>query len=368
MRCKKCGKVMRKEELFCEACGYYNGEKDSSGWDDDQEKSIDDDYEDFDTKEDPEDKEEFEEFDLKANASGTKSNKFYYENEDLLEAFIGEDYKAIKKIPFNIFAFLLNWSYFLYRKLYITGIIGLIITGIVIVYYKKILLTYCIATVLILGVCFNFYYVFICKRKVEHLKKKYADTDKFGLLNICEEKGGVSLWPALIIYFLFIVAIFFSQVSVSINREHNTKFWQENSDNKATCLSLVKVGYDNLEKYKVPGTVDEAVCKISKASFVEYDVYIKTTEKAKIYYAYYHAENNEVTYKRNTKEINTLELKKANNKITEEEQTLLNSLKQIENNYSDISKQSKVEDELIRTKKNKSEKLNYVFEKEEIIR
>ena len=54
MRCKKCGKVMRKEELFCEACGYYNGEKDSSGWDDDQEESIDDDYEDFNTKEDPE--------------------------------------------------------------------------------------------------------------------------------------------------------------------------------------------------------------------------------------------------------------------------------------------------------------------------
>ena len=133
-------------------------------------------------------------------------------------------------------------------------------------------------------------------------------------------------------------------------------------------MSLVKTGYDNLEKYKVPGTVDEAVCKISKASFVEYDVYIKTTKKSRIYYAYYHAENNEVTYKRNTSEINTLELKKANDKITEEEQTLLNSLKQIENNYSDISKQSKVEDELIRTKKNKSEKLNYVFEKEEIIR
>ena len=41
---------------------------------------------------------------------------------------------------------------------------------------------------------------------------------------------------------------------------------------------------------------------------------------------------------------------------------------QIENNYSDISKQSKAEDELIKKKKNKSEKLNFVFSKEEIIR
>ena len=50
------------------------------------------------------------------------------------------------------------------------------------------------------------------------------------------------------------------------------------------------------------------------------------------------------------------------------EQDLLNSLKQIENNYSDISKQSKLEDELIDKKKNKSEKLNFVFTQEEVIR
>ena len=63
-----------------------------------------------------------------------------------------------------------------------------------------------------------------------------------------------------------------------------------------------------------------------------------------------------------------MELKKANDQITEEEQTLLNSLKQIENNYSDISKQSAAEDELIKKKQNKSEKLNYLFSKEEVIR
>ena len=365
MRCKKCGKVMRKEERFCESCGYYNGEKDNSGWDDNyDDHNLFDDYE---VEEKEEGNEEFEEFNLK-DSSGTKKNEFSYENEDLLEAFIGEDYKPIKKIPFNIFAFLLNWSYLLYRKLYITGILGLVVTGIIILFFPSIAITYCIATVIILGVLFNFYYVFVCKIKVERIKKKYEGTDKFGLLNICEEKGGVSLWPALIIYLIFILVIFFSKVTVSYNREHNARFWEENTDNKATCSSLVKVGYENLETYKVPGTVEEAVCKISKANVTEYDVYIKTTKGDKVYYAYYYAENKGVMYKRNTSEINELELKKANGQITEEEQALLNSLKQIENNYSDISKQSKAEDELIKKKKNKSEKLNFVFSKEEIIR
>ncbi len=367
MRCKKCGKVMRKEERFCEACGYYNGEKDNSGWDDTfkDEKSLDETHE-FDDFEN-----EVEEFNLK-DSSGNESTEFSYENEDLLEAFIGEDYKSIKKVPFNFFALLLNWSYVLYRKLYITGLVGLVITGIIAIFYTKALLTYAIIVSVALGVLFNFYYVFICKKKVEHIKKKYEGTDKFGLMNICEEKGGTNLWFALSAYFIFIAVVFFNVVDIDINPDHNPKFWQENSDNRATCSSIVKVGYNNIETYKIPGTIEGAVCKISKANFEEYDVYLKTKGDGKTYYSYFHAgkdvKDGGVEYRRNTSEISVLEVKKANDKITDEEQILLNNLKQIEDNYSDITRQSKVEDDMIKRKTNKSEKLNFVFTKEEIIR
>ncbi len=363
MRCKKCGKLMRKDEKFCEACGYYNGEKDNSGWDVDfKETNLLDS-----TDESEKGNEEYEEFTIK-DSSGTKKGEFSYENEDLLEAYIGEDYKSIKKIPFNIYAFLVTWSYFLYRKLYITGVVGLVISAIIAIFFNKIFFTYWIIVMIASGVLFNFYYVFVSKRKVEYYKRKYSDTDKFGLMNICEEKGGVNLWFALTAYLIFILVVFFSYVDIGVNRDHNPKFWKENSENQATCSSLVKVGYNNLETYKVPGEVEEAVCRISKANFIEYDVYIKTRKDGKEYYAYYHAEKDGIIYKRNTSEISDLELKKANSQITDEEQALLNLLKQIENNYSDISKQSKLEDELIEQKKNKTEKLNYVFSKEEIIR
>ena len=86
---------MRKEERFCESCGYYNGEKDNSSWDDNyDDHNLFDDYE---VEEKEEGNEEFEEFNLK-DSSGTKKNEFSYENEDLLEAFIGEDYKPLIKI------------------------------------------------------------------------------------------------------------------------------------------------------------------------------------------------------------------------------------------------------------------------------
>ncbi|MBQ6498025.1 MAG: hypothetical protein IJI58_04865 [Bacilli bacterium] len=364
MRCKKCGKVMRRDEKFCEACGYYNGEKDNSGWDDafKEEKSLDDTHE-FDDFE-----EESKELDVQLNTNTIKNTEVKEKKEDLLEAFIGEDYKSIRKIPFNFFAFLLNWSYVLYRKLYITGIIGLIATGIIATFFSNILLTYWIIMSVTLGILFNFYYIFISRKRINYIKKKYEGTDKYGLMNICEEKGGTNLWFALGAYLVFVLVVFFSYVSVTFNRNHNAKFFKENSENKATCYSVIKVGYNDLERFKVPGTVEEAVCKISKNNFAEYDVYIKTIEGEKSYYAYFYAETKGVLYKRNTSEIKDLEEKKEKGLITDEEQSLLNSLKQIEGNYTEIVSQSLAEDELIKKKKNKSEKLNFVFSKEEVIR
>ena len=109
MRCRNCGKKLREKEKFCTVCGYYNDGKD----DDFQVDGVLFDN-DLDLSDDSEIEENNElddtgEFDLKANASGTRDNEFYYKDEKFLEAFIGEDYKLIKKSPFNIYAFLLTF-------------------------------------------------------------------------------------------------------------------------------------------------------------------------------------------------------------------------------------------------------------------
>ena len=364
MRCKKCGKRLRKTEKFCTYCGYYNGEVDSTDWDADFEEVSFTDEEEPKKKKTKEDNGDFE----VSEKTKSKEEDFYYENEDLLEAYIGEDYKLIKKAPFNIYAFLLNFSYLLYRKLYITGIIGLIITAVIIIFFRGILIPYIVIALLLLGFGFNYYYVFIAKKRIEKIMRDYEGSDKFSLQTICEEKGGVNLWMALGIYFIFILVIFFSFVRIDFNREHNAKYWQENTENKATCMSLVKLSYGDLANYKVPGKIEEAVCKISKANFTEFDVYLKTSKGNKEYYTYYQTEGDGLLYKDNTSRISSLEKKKADDKITDDEQAELNTLKQMEGNFKDIKKQSEVEDELIKKKRNKSEKLNYYFNKEEIIR
>ena len=349
MRCKKCGKRIKKGDLFCNVCGYYNGEVENNDWDTNFEEVT---AEDFKEKRKP----------------GEKEEEFYYENEDLLEAYIGEDYKIIKKWPFNVYAFFLNFVYLLYRKLYITGVIGLIITTIVILFFRSILIPYIIIMMLLLGFGFNYYYVFVSKKKIEKIMSDYEGSDKFSLQNICEEKGGVNVLFALLIYLVFIIFIFFNIVTININRNHNTKYWKENTENRATCNSLVKISYEDLEKYKVPGKVSEAVCKVSKANFTEYEVYILTESNGKKYYAYFQTEGDGLLYKDNTSRIKILDKKKKDGQITNDEQSELNTLKQMDSNYNDIKEQSKVEDELILKKKNKSEKLNYLFTKEEIIR
>ena len=221
MKCEKCGKKLRKNEKFCTVCGYYNDEKDDLSpdeWDDG----------DYDLLSEEQNNENGQEINTVENSEEKKTISYSFEKERDLEAYIGEDYKMIKKSPFNIYAFLLNWMYVLYRKLYITGIIGLSIALLIALFYTRFILYYLIGSMVILGFIFNPYYIFIIKQRIKRLEIKYEGSDAYTFTEICEEKGGVNGTIALIIYFIFLVIIFFCLVRVNYNKDHNTKFWKEN--------------------------------------------------------------------------------------------------------------------------------------------
>ena len=357
MRCKKCGKKLKRNEKFCNSCGYYNGPKNEMNWDKNNKDDLD-----------LEDYQEEESFDLKEDASGTKEDEFYYENEELLEAFIGEDYKIIKKMPFNVYAFLLNWLYVLYRKLYITGGIGLLITLIVIVFFRDILLIYIGITMIVLGFLFNKYYIMVGKYKIERLLKKYDGTDKFALAEICRDKGGVNVVFALIIYFIFLVIVILSLYNFDFEVYNHPKYWQEDSDHLATCTSIVKVAYNDLENRKVSMNIEDAVCKKTDPNKENYEAYLKVKDGKRKVYAYYETTTKGLVYKEDTNGIEELELKSVNKTITKEEQVKLNSMKQLDDAYIEIKKAAKKEDDLIDKKKNTKEKANFLLTREEIIR
>ncbi len=400
MHCQKCGKKLKEGETFCSICGYYNSESEndeleerSGNWeidevdtlesdvlnaDEDEYETIEEDDDDFDynkdslvdivSETDAEDKGN-KDFKLKANSSGTKEKEFYYEHEEYLEYYIGEDYKIIKKSPFNIFAFLLNLMYVLYRKLYITGIIGLIISWLFIWKFKKYIIIYVIASLIIIGFGFNKYYIFVSKIKLEKLLKKYEGKDKFELEQLLKKKGGVNVPISLLIYFIFLVCVFFTFVKIDYTPEVKKKFVSENSENQANCISLTRNAYKNIEESTNGKEIVEATCKITvKGQKKDFEIYIKNLIDGKETYSYYKTNDKYIVYGGNTKDLEELEKREKENQISDSDKEALYALRKAKTEYNNIYNDSKEDDELIKEDKNTEEKLNYVVTKEEITR
>lgn len=351
MKCKNCGKRIKKQELFCHSCGYYNGDSTNVSWDNEADLFAED------KKEEQEPTEKNEE-----------SEEFAYENEDLLEAFIGDDYKTIKNSKFNIWAFLLSWVYFIYRKLLIIGSVGLLIAGLIIVFIRSLLIVYLIISMIACGFAFNPIYINIAKKKIEKMINDNPDEDRYTLANLAMEKGGESIIYALIFYAIFLIIIFFALVPFNINKNHNTNYWKENSENQANCISLIKTAYNTIEEETDLGDITEAACKVEKTTEKNYEVYLKTVKDDNTIYSYYKTENKYLRFINNTERYIELEKSNANGTITEADKELYNIIKSIESNYQDIFNQSKKEVQLIADKENTSERTNYIFTREEIIR
>ena len=291
------------------------------------------------------------------------------ENENFIKAYIGEDYEKIRFKNYNIFAGLLNWAYVLYRKLYITGILGLIITLIVILKFPKFAIIYAILVILLLCFGFNKYYVFISKIVIRNQQKKFEGTDDRSMEKILSRKGGVNVVLTLILYCLFLVALIYGMFHFTINQSHNEKFWNENTTNSASCISLTKIAYKDLPNEEINGQVIESTCKVTiNDSNNEYGIYLKILDGTKNIYAYYQTEGSYLKYRGNTKIVGELEQKLASNTISDQEKSIYNDLKSIELTYNDVYEKAKDEEKQITEKTNTRPRTDFYFTKEEITR
>ena len=402
MHCKNCGKKLKTNEIFCSSCGYYNGDKQDETKDEkennfesenidlslnnnsDDNISLDDDYpynddnisldDDISNNDDDlliEDNQDINDIEIQSfntkPEDSMKKSFFDFQYDRFLEAYIGEDYKEVARKKINIYAFFLNWMYFLYRKLYIIGIIGLIITGIVLRVFTKYFLYYLIVVMILSGLLFNPIYLFVAKKRVLYLKKKSQYDDDFSIEQLCKKKGGVNFVIALIIYALFLIIIFFSMYRVIFPSKHD-KYFKENSVNKATCTSIIKNIYFTRDSLKIDGNINEGLCNIVPGKNNNYNIYVKVDKNNTTYYLFYIAQDNKLSLKGNTLYINDLELKEQNKTISDEELTFLDNSRLIETRYRNIKNDSKTEDILIEKNKATDEKLNYILSEEEIKR
>lgn len=156
--------------------------------------------------------------------NNTHQNQFEYgqtynqigSDEDFLRAYVGNNYEKIKNNSFSIPTFFLGAYYFLYRKLYLYGIIlaAINLACSIIGGYTS-LASFIIQIIL----CLNFSKIYLqfAQKKIEIIKQSNLDKSNQELLEICRKKGGTSAGiPIAFACIIFIVAFTYG-VFIGIN-------------------------------------------------------------------------------------------------------------------------------------------------------
>lgn len=120
----------------------------------------------------------------------------YVIEEDLLVAYVGNNFEKIASQPFNFAAFFLNVWYLFYRKRIVYGIIYAILYIVLSTLINPVLVSFGLA--LIVGVAFNGIYMKEAKSKVQKIKQQNPSKTMAEIRDICKQKGGTSYLSLLI--------------------------------------------------------------------------------------------------------------------------------------------------------------------------
>lgn len=369
MVCKSCGNELRSNEKFCTVCGTYNDPDEEL-----EENSYDTDIEEFQLKGKSKDKKK------KDKKEKEKQKKIIEEAEELIEkedihqiedpyvaAYIGEDYKWVAERPFNIYALLLSWMYFLYRKLYLIGITGLAITGVIIKLLPIIIVPYIVLSMVFSGLFFNKIYLHIVEKRVSKIQRNTEGLGAFEITSICKKKGGVNVFIPLLIFFVFLVIMLSNYINISWNPT-SPNFWDENSNNQANCRSMGKRIYDSLDDYGVEGELVELGCEITNNQIKTYNIYLKLSQNGNTKYVYF--QNNKDGYfevKGNTDMIAELETLQSDYGLAENYREFLTTSKELSNKFSSLKDDAEYENKLINQDDDQKEKTHFIFTRDEIL-
>ena len=415
MVCRGCGKQLRNNQNICPSCGFYNDlENDSLEADDrdyfDNPKDatdsnsliLDDKYNDLSFEDDEADdidrvKEQEEIDDLfqekvlgkkpkkRKNDKGSnepdglgkasKNKAVEYidadDSADFIAAFIGEDYKWIVNKPLNIYALLFSWMYFVYRKLYIIGILGLVLVGVIVRYVPVIAPVIIILSMVLSAVIFNPIYLAVVKIRVQRLIDKYGDeTDNF-ILDKCIQQGGVNTPRALLVFLIFLVALFFTYYSINFGGK-KTKFFEENSENEANCLYISKETFNFLvnkqEKEMIDASLDEAGCHVNISDNNSYDIYLKIKYSDGFRYVYFVDDDKNLTIEADTNYIEKLKEAKEAGPLDKEDEVILEKSQNLNLTFNELKLKAKSEEDAAKKNKLTSQRTNFIFGKDDIFK
>lgn len=359
MVCKNCGEQLKSNEKFCTVCGYYNDPDDTS-LENDRVGLLGK------KRKPPEEVQSLEEYENKI-LDEEPAPQFFSHEDHFLSVFIGEDYKWIAQRPFNIYALLFSWMYFLYRKLYIIGILGLTLTGVILKFAPIIVVPYIVLSMVGSGLFFNKIYLALSSGKVEKIVHSSEGLDNYTIEEMCKRKGGVTVALPLLIFLVFLIIMFFSLINIQYN-DQKPRFWSANNENKANCKSMGKQAYKIMQNYDIEGNLEELICVVEIKDKKSFDIYIKVNDKAQYQYIYFmNDKEGYFTLKGNTTIIKELEATLEGYGLSESDKDFLTTSKGLSSKFESLKDDSDYEDKLIDQNKDTQEKTHYVFTKDDIL-
>ena len=147
---------------------------------------------------------------VNANTGNLEGSSYNYKNAELLEAFIGPNYKNMMKRDFSIWAFIFGPMHYLYWKMYTYGTFIIILESLLVGSLEVLTKSWVAGLVdfilrLFFAATFKEMYVNFAIKRVLEIKKQYIGQD---LKEVCRRKGGPSIIKAILYIFVVEAVVF----------------------------------------------------------------------------------------------------------------------------------------------------------------
>jgi len=129
-------------------------------------------------------------------------------DDTLLQEFIGPQYYSITKTKFHVFTFLFGPYYLLYRKMYKVSLLWLLGALALSLFISDLSYVYSVVMCVVMSLNFKKIYPNHAKKKIEEIKRQNPNASIDVLINLCREKGGVSVGAVFAGLGIYYVAVF----------------------------------------------------------------------------------------------------------------------------------------------------------------
>lgn len=198
MNCPNCGTNVNSGENFCRACGTSlvtnvfanaNIQQQNNMMYNNQSNMVNNNYQQNSV--------------MNNNQSNIVNN---YSEEELVNAYIGNNANKIKSGKFSWCVFFFGFFYTLYRKMWLLSLIWYLTAFIIIIFLPSLsVLTYVVNFV----ICFKFNEIYLknAKENVNKIKANNLGKNFQELRGICEQKGGTSLAAVVIAILIYVLLL-----------------------------------------------------------------------------------------------------------------------------------------------------------------